>query len=104
MRAKEPRDSGQHDLLRCRLDQIIDTTHALAKLARTIDWAYLSQQLGAVYSDDPGRPPLATRLMAGLAILKHMHNLSDETLRALVGEPVLSIFLRRGILPPQVAV
>ena len=58
------------------------TTHALAKLARTIDWAYLSQQLGAVYSDDPGRPPLATRLMAGLAILKHVHNLSDETLSA----------------------
>ena len=82
MRPKEPRDSGQHDLLRSRLDQIIDTTHALAKLARTIDWAYLSQQLGAVYSDDPGRPPLATRLMAGLAILKHMHNLSDETLCA----------------------
>ena len=82
MRPKEPRDSGQHDLLRSRLDQIIDTTHALAKLARTIDWASLSQQLGAVYSDDPGRPPLATRLMAGLAILKHMHNLSDETLCA----------------------
>jgi len=45
MRPKEPRDSGQHDLLRSRLDQIIDTTHALAKLARAIDWPYLSQQL-----------------------------------------------------------
>src|SRR3546814_3292637 len=30
----------------------------------------------------PGRPPLATRLMAGLAILKHMHDLSDESLCA----------------------
>jgi IS5 family transposase len=28
----------------------------------------------------PGQPPLPTRLMAGLFILKHMHNLSDETL------------------------
>jgi IS5 family transposase len=80
MRPKEPRDSGQHDLLRSRLDQIIDTGHALAKLARTIDWNFLSQQLGAVYTDQPGRPPLPTRLMAGLAILKHMHDLSDEAL------------------------
>ncbi len=80
MRLKEPRDSGQHDLLRSRLDQIIDMTHALAKLARAIGWPYLSQQLGAVYTDHPGRPPLATQLMAGLVILKHMHNLSDETL------------------------
>jgi IS5 family transposase len=80
MRPKEPRDSGQHDLLRARLDQIIDTVHGLAKLARAIDWNFLSQQLGAVYTDHPGRPPLPTRLMAGLAILKHMHDLSDESL------------------------
>jgi len=49
-------------------------------LARTIDWEFLAQKLGAVYTDLPGRPPLPTRLMAGLAILKHMHNLSDESL------------------------
>src|SRR3954453_2801048 len=35
---------------------------------------------GVVYDDDPGRPPLPTRLMAGLSILKHMHDLSDEVL------------------------
>jgi IS5 family transposase len=45
MRPKEPRDSGQHDLLRARLDQIIDTGHALAKLARMIDWDFLSERL-----------------------------------------------------------
>src|SRR5262249_62354179 len=28
----------------------------------------------------PGQPPLPTRLMAGLAILKHTYDLSDETL------------------------
>jgi hypothetical protein len=31
-------------------------------------------------SQQLSRPPLPTRLMAGLAILKHMHNLSDEVL------------------------
>ncbi len=80
MRPKERRDSGQNDLFRARLDQILDMTHALVKLARTIDWGFLEERFGAVYSDERGQPPLPTRLMAGLAILKHMHNLSDEAL------------------------
>jgi IS5 family transposase len=80
MRPKERRESGQTDLLRSRLDQILNMDHALVKLARSIDWRFLEQRLGAVYDDDPGRPPLPTRLMAGLAILKSMHNLSDEAL------------------------
>jgi hypothetical protein len=36
MRPKERRDSGQKDLFRARLDQIIDMGHPLAKLARTV--------------------------------------------------------------------
>jgi IS5 family transposase len=50
------------------------------KLARTIDWSFLEERFGAVYEDKPGRPPLPTRLMAGLAILKHTYDLSDEVL------------------------
>jgi IS5 family transposase len=65
-------------LFRSRLDQIIDTEHALVKLARTIDWGFLEEKFGAVYSDSAGQPPLPTRLMAGLAILKHTYSLSDE--------------------------
>jgi IS5 family transposase len=80
MRPKERRDSGQSDLLRSRLDAIIDLDHALVKLARTIDWPFLAQRFGAVYEDKPGRPPLPTRLMAGLAILKHTYDVSDEVL------------------------
>lgn len=37
-------------------------------------------RFGAVDSDGPGMPPLPTRLMAGLATLKHTFNLSDEVL------------------------
>ena len=80
MRPKERRDSGQADLLRSRLDAIIDMNHALVKLARTIDWSFLEERFGAVYEDKPGRPPLPTRLMAGLTILKHTQDLSDEAL------------------------
>src|SRR5262249_38381718 len=61
-------------------DQIIDMKHALVKLARTIDWGFLEQTFGAVYTDKPGQPPLPTRLMAGLATLKHTYDLSDEAL------------------------
>src|ERR687894_1181905 len=80
MRPKERRETGQRDLFRARLDQIVDLDHSLVKLARAIDWSFLEERFGAVYTDDPGRPPLPTRLMAGLAILKHMHDLSDEVL------------------------
>ena len=38
------------------------------------------EEFGAVYTDGPGQPPLPTRLMAGLIILKYTHNLSDEVL------------------------
>jgi IS5 family transposase len=82
MRPKERRDSGQSDLFRPRLDQIVDLGHPLAKLAATIDWRFLEERFGAVYSDKSGQPPLPTRLMAGLSILKHTHNLSDEELCA----------------------
>jgi IS5 family transposase len=80
MQPKERRDNGNQDLFRSRLDQIIDLDHALAKLTRTIDWGFLEERCGAAYTDRPGHPPLPTRLMAGLAILKHTFNLSDEAL------------------------
>jgi transposase, IS5 family len=80
MRPPKRTETGQQDLLRSRLDQIVSLKHPLVKLARSIDWGFLETRFGAVYSDKPGRPPLPTRLMAGLAILKHMENLSDETL------------------------
>lgn len=80
MRPKERRDSGQRDLFRARLDQIIDMNHALARLSRVIDWRFLEERCGTAYKDVAGHPALPTRLMAGLAILKATHNLSDEAL------------------------
>src|SRR6266436_6551074 len=57
-----------------------DHRHEVVKLARSVDWRFLEAKFGAVYTDGSGRPPLPTRLMAGLAILKHTFNLSDEVL------------------------
>ena len=80
MKPRERRETGEQELFRSRLDQIIDLRHPLVRLARETDWAFLERTFGEAYGDGPGQPPLPTRLMAGLIILKYTHNLSDEAL------------------------
>src|SRR5215207_4686550 len=82
MKPRERRETGEQDLFRSRLDQIINLNHELVKLAKTVSWPALEARCGEVYRDGPGMPPLPTRLMAGLAILKHTFDLSDEELCA----------------------
>ena len=67
----KPRDERQKDLLKPSLDQIIDLSHLLVRLAGTIDWEFLGQRFSAVCTPGPGQPGLPTRLVAGLFILKH---------------------------------
>ena len=78
----KPRDNRQKDLLRPALEDIIDLAHPLVRLAREIDWQFLDSRFASVCTSGPGQPPLPTRLVAGLFILKHMHDLSDEVLCA----------------------
>lgn len=78
MKPREHEASGQHDFFRSRLDQILNMDHEKVVLADTIDWQFLSEKVGDVYTDGPGQPPLPTRLMAGLQILKYTDDLSDD--------------------------
>ena len=78
----KPRDNRQKDLLRAALEDIIDLAHPLVRLAREIDWQFLDGRFASVCTAGPGQPPLPTRLVAGLFILKNMHDLSDEVLCA----------------------
>ena len=71
MKPKEIVESGQFDLLRSRLDQIVNMRHEKVILAQRIDWDHLAGVCGARYDDKPGYPALPTRLMAGLHILKY---------------------------------
>ena len=80
MKPRERRPTGQKDMFRPRLEEMIAMDHPLIRLAGKIDWRALEKGFGAVYEDKPGRPALPTRLMAGVAILKSMYNLSDEAL------------------------
>jgi IS5 family transposase len=47
MRPREWRESGEQDLFRSRLDQIIAMSHPLVRPARTINWQFLEEQFGA---------------------------------------------------------
>jgi transposase, IS5 family len=77
-----PRDDRQKDLLQPALEEIIDLGHPLVGLAGEIDWGFLDRRFARVCAPGPVQPGLPTRLVAGLLILKHMHNLSDEALCA----------------------
>ena len=98
MRPRERQETGEQDLFRSRLDRIIDLAHALVKLSRAIDWQFLEAQFGSVYSDGPGCPPLPTRLMAGLALLKHMYDL--RALRLYIAHYFRSSAPRYGLVDP----
>jgi IS5 family transposase len=78
----QPRDDRQDDLFRSSLEAIINLRHPLVRLAAEINWDFLAKRFSSICSVGPGQPPLPTRLVAGLFILKHMHNLSDEALCA----------------------
>jgi len=87
------RESGEQDLFRSRLDQIIDMRHELVFLSRRVDWSFLESRFDEVYSDGPGMPPLPTRLMAGLTIVKYTYDLSDEAVCArFIDSPYIQYF------------
>jgi hypothetical protein len=43
MQPRERRETGEQDLFRSRLDQIIDMKHPLVALGRTVDWGFLER-------------------------------------------------------------
>ena len=56
MKPRERRETGEQDLFRARLDQIINMQHELVKLAHAISWRFIEERCGAVYADGPGMP------------------------------------------------
>ena len=60
--------------------QRLPSTSGRSAKAPLFPWDFLAGRFSSVCRLGPGQPPLPTRLVAGLFILKHMHNLSDEAL------------------------
>jgi len=77
MRPGRQNQSGEQDLFRARLDQIINMKHELVRLAQAIDWNWIDGELAGCFSE-AGRPGLPTRFMVGLLLLKQAYALSDE--------------------------
>jgi IS5 family transposase len=77
MRPRKPKTTGEGDLFRARLDQIINLKHELVQLGGRIDWDWIDGEIAPLYSDK-GRPGIETRFVIGLLLLKHIYGLSDE--------------------------
>ena len=98
----QPRDDRQDDLFRPPLKEIINLCHPLVRLAEEIDWDFLAGRFSSVCRVGPGQPPLPTRLVAGLFILKHMHK--RGAVRAMGGEPVFPVLLWGSGVPARAAI
>ena len=61
------------------LSDMLNQSHPLYKLADKIDWEKFDTAFLPLYCQNNGRPSKPIRLMCGLLILKHLRNLSDES-------------------------
>lgn len=68
----------QPSLFSSLADQL-NPKHPLYLLANKIDWQRFESSFSPLYSSANGRPAKPIRLMCGLLILKHVRNLSDES-------------------------
>ncbi|HEY5259305.1 MAG TPA: IS5 family transposase [Rhabdochlamydiaceae bacterium] len=111
MLQKNPESTGQSDLYRQRLENIIDMRHGLVKLAGVVDWTRLEADFKPYYHDF-GRPGGSIRLMTGLMLLKDMKGLSDEEVCAVWREnPYFQFFCgeeffqhRLPVEPPSLSI
>lgn len=77
MKPRTPGSDPQDQLFQVRLIDIVDPAHPLIRLAGSIDWESLDNQLSAHFATT-GATALPSRLVAGLLYLQHLHGLSDE--------------------------
>ena len=73
----QPRTHAQPLMGSTRLDLMLYLDHELVRLAAALDWATLAESFGSLYAEK-GRPGVPIRMMAGLVMLQHTFDLSDE--------------------------
>lgn len=72
-------DHTENDLFRSRLSAQLNPKHELMILSKKINWERLEEKWGKLYDEKKaGQPAKPIRLIAGLLILQHVNNLSDE--------------------------
>ena len=75
---KSKKKSGQQSMF-FTLEESLNPRHPLYILANSIDWAFFENSFISLYSSQQGSPAKPIRLMVGLLLLKHLRNLSDES-------------------------
>uniref|UniRef100_UPI00047BB2B3 transposase n=1 Tax=Pedobacter glucosidilyticus TaxID=1122941 RepID=UPI00047BB2B3 len=60
-------------------EHTLNRHHPLFLLANRIDWSVFEKAFAPLYCKDNGRPAKPIRLMVGLLMLKHIRNVSDES-------------------------
>lgn len=60
-------------------DDFLNQQHPLYKLSHKINWCVFEKAFTPLYCCDNGRPAKPIRLMCGLLVLKHLRNISDES-------------------------
>ena len=61
------------------LGDSLDQRYPLYILSGKVDWNMFEREFSSLYCLDNGAPAKPIRLMVGLLILKHVRNLSDES-------------------------
>lgn len=61
------------------LEETIDQKHSLYTLGKVINWQLFENAFSPLYCSDNGRPALPIRMMVGLIVIKHLRNLSHES-------------------------
>lgn len=79
MLKKNPKNNGQNDFFKDRLENIINMSHRLVRLSELIAWDALEASISKYYCTSNGRPGGSVRLMTGLLMLKDIEGQSDES-------------------------
>ena len=74
----KPSNPGQLSFM-SSLEEQLSKKHPLFQLAHKINWQLFEVEFSKFYRTDFGRPAKPIRMMTGLLILKHIRNLSDES-------------------------
>jgi IS5 family transposase len=88
-------NNSQEDLFKNRLSNQLNPKHELLLLSSMIPWEQLGHEFADLFAEKSalGRPAKPVRLIVGLLLLQHMHNLSDaEVVRSWVENPYWQYF------------
>jgi IS5 family transposase len=61
------------------LEDTLNQKHPLYILTNKVDWNLFEKEFSPLYCEDNERPAKPIRLMVGLLIMKHIRNISDES-------------------------